>query len=94
MLTQGRKFTAKSERDVICGKTLLFFHEVITGPWVEWLARNKRAAVQLAQCPTLLHSLATHANDRSERCADVKFKLKHEKYSNAGMCVCALNSEA
>lgn len=23
-LTQGRKFTAKSERDVICGKTLLF----------------------------------------------------------------------
>lgn len=32
-LAQGRKFTAKSERDVICGKTLPFFHEVITGPW-------------------------------------------------------------
>lgn len=40
-LTQGRKFTAKSERDVICGKTLLFFHEVITSPWVEWLAATK-----------------------------------------------------
>lgn len=40
-LARGRKFTAKSERDVICGKTLLFFHEVITSPWVEWLAATK-----------------------------------------------------
>lgn len=40
-LAQGRKFTAQSERDVICGKTLLFFHEVITSPWVEWLAATK-----------------------------------------------------
>lgn len=41
VLAQGRKFTAKSERDVICGKTLLFFHEVISSPWVEWLAATK-----------------------------------------------------
>lgn len=40
-LAQGRKFTAKSERDVICGKTLLFFHEVITSPWVKCLAATK-----------------------------------------------------
>lgn len=40
-LAQGRKLTAKNERDVICGKTLLFFHEVITSPWVEWLAATK-----------------------------------------------------
>lgn len=41
VLAQGRKFTAKSERDVICGKTLLFFHEVITSLRLEWLNETK-----------------------------------------------------
>lgn len=42
---------------------------------------NKRATVSLAQYATLLHSLATHANDRPgwERCGDVRSKLTEHK---------------
>lgn len=42
VLARGRKFTAKSQRDAICCKMLLSFHEVITIPRVEWLAATKR----------------------------------------------------
>ncbi|MEQ2208839.1 hypothetical protein XENOCAPTIV_016844 [Xenoophorus captivus] len=65
ILISGRKFTAKSERDVIEGKTLLFSMKSSQAPGVErgWLA-TKGLVFVAAQCATLLHGSATHANDR------------------------------
>lgn len=84
VLAQGRKFTAISERDIICGKTSLFSMKSSQAP---------RRSNQLATKGLLFsrHNVALDSTawrtckwQDSKRCADVRLELKEETHN---MCV-------